>query len=256
MSNFQIPFGLTVAEILTLLISIVALATTLYANFFITKRQYKWQYRIAYLESIFPNLMREFNKLFKEYVSYVKNFNMQNIDLQYLKSIMENGRIEPLKVIDDELYDSIIKFNKFQEDLTSLLKKRDEVRQLIIDKWTNYLKNHHIQIDAKAETYFNTTFDELTFSQNLINSSWETILNSQKYDIINVKYNELLDTKHKNIGNFEVPYEADITSKLIDEVKFYLDNFIIAYNETMSKLNKLLEKDIIEKMLKIYVKPI
>ena len=98
-----------VVEYISIIISFLALAVSIYANYYLPKWQYKAQYRISVILDIFPKLLTDIRESIEKYDYSLKIYH-PNPDMNYFSYLLEiynSGKIEYIRIIDKKLYSNL-----------------------------------------------------------------------------------------------------------------------------------------------------
>ena len=245
MTSINTPWGPIDADIIAIIISVVSLIITGLANWYITKRQYRWQYTLKFIDEIFPSLLSEIRKLKDEYSIYMEKF-VDRVDLELLDAFIKNGKIEYIKNIDKKLYDDMLELNRLHPLLNELLSERSMKSFELKRKWVDFLTNK----------YPHGGFHIGVFIDDIFYKSWKEIIDKANYDIIKENFEEVLKTTLEQNSSFkDIFNHEEATNIMITMATEDLNNLVKNYNDNKMKLYDLVNK-IINLILKIIVKPI
>ena len=178
---------------LTSLVSIVAILLAVY----VAKRSPKWQYEAEYkktiIQDVFPELTTNIRNTIDKYNRFLQGELFEYGKFPTLFDLFTSGKIEYIKIIDETLYNNLV---KIKDDIYPLMdemqRDRHDLMKILRDKWEVYLnslENIHFDITRYASDLYEAN------SYHLWKENYDIFL-PQSADIFN---------KYRNQGQGIIP---------------------------------------------------
>jgi len=222
------------APAISLVISLVALVTTVIFNYIFRKRLIMTQYKLNYIKEIYPRLLTDIRICLTTYDEFKESGNILISRIQFLRSIYVDGRIEFIKSTNKKLYDNLEILDK------NLLKKIEKLQDLRIynyrnikQRWGDYLHSIEPHIHFPQRVFGEELYGEVI-----------ALYIKEDYENIRRAYEEKMDKKEAERVEFQKFPEGTI-DKLIEIAKEEMKDIM----EKMSEIDKIIKETIREKII-------
>jgi hypothetical protein len=226
--------------------SIVSLIITFVFNYLLRKWEYRQEYKIKFIDQLYPDLIKELRNVIDEYNKLWIYSTKLDIKLNVLNDLFKSGRINYIKTIDLSLYNNLefIK-NDLELKIKEIFKKRDDKVNTTISDWK--LKLYPREMGS--------SINQVELASIILKRSLVFIGNGE-YNKISEIYEEEAEKIRENMPEKLLVFDVDAPKKLIEIAKIQFNELVELDKELSKQLKKVVEISAINKMLYTLTKPI